>query len=128
MRFEPIRPKRRVVERIKTSRIGAALRDFATAVVDRLSDYPPHGGGRYRRTGKLGRGWTPKGPEMRGQGLVVDVGTNVTYAPFVEGFRTKAPKQTKGAQRAGWPSIEQVAKEEWRSGRRRVVAALQGKR
>ncbi len=129
MRFEPIVPKKKVIRpAVSLAAVGGALIAFALGVTSRLSDYPAQRPrSRYRRTGELGRRWTRKGPSVTAAALVVEVGSNLKYAPFVEGFRTRRPKQTRGARQAGWPSVEDVAKKEWKRARPRVLAALRAK-
>ncbi|HLE04559.1 MAG TPA: hypothetical protein VI729_08125 [Anaerolineales bacterium] len=127
--FEPILPKGPITN-VKLPRIYAALRDFAARAHSRLATYPvqtPSAAVHYRRTGKLGQGWTTRGPQMRGTELEVIIGNAIEYAEHVQGFKTHPPLQVRWAAPYGWISVEEVAKQEWAIARPMVERALEGR-
>jgi len=127
--LEPILPKRRVgpSAAVVLAKLTGALNQFGLGVIDRQSKYPPQSPRtRYRRTGEYGRRWTKRGPRRSGRDLVVEAGTNLSYAPYVGGFRARRPRQTRGAARAGWTSVQDSAATEWKGVRPQIVRALRG--
>ena len=136
--FEPILPKGPITN-VQLPRVYAALRDFAAKAHRRLATYPiqtsraaprlgPRGGKLgYIRTGRLGQGWTTRGPQLRGTELEVTIGNAIDYASYVQGFKTHPPLQVRWASPYGWVSVEEVAKQEWARARPVVERALEGK-
>ena len=120
-----IRAKRSIVK-VNRRKVVARLRDVGVDVVNRMSDYPP-AMTPYRRTGRLGEGWTLDGPRAEGIGLVVIAGNKVGHAGFVEGFRRRRPRQRKLFRNYGWPSVEDIGKDVWKKRKGAIIAALQGK-
>lgn len=125
LRFEAIVPKV-PIHKASQMKIVARLADIQYAILNRMQDYPSKTSPNYRRTGEYGRRWTKSGPSVKGNDLVAEVGTNLEYAPFVGGFTSQPPLQTRVAQRYGWPSVETVADEEWKKGRDELIDAIQG--
>ena len=135
--FEPIIPKKPITN-VTRAKVEHALSSFGLATVARIADYPvqkpwvaphvgPRGGKRgYRRTGTLGRAWTKQGPRMEGSALVCQVGNKTEYAPFVQGFTNREPRQVRWAKPYGWQSIGEVGEDEWRKHRQNVLRALEG--
>jgi len=124
--FEPIIPKKPIVG-LAREKIIARLGDFGLAVVNRFATYPvqkPHV--RYRRTGTLGRGWTKAGPRVEGSSLVVQVGNKTVYAPNVQGFTSRSPRQVRWAGPYGWESVEVAGEEEWKKHKPSILKALEG--
>ena len=120
-----IRAKRPIVG-VNVQRVKARLRDVGVEADSLLSAYP-QARTRYRRTGRLGRGWTLLGPLEQGGGLTVTVGNNVVYAGFVQGFRRRRPRQKPVFSRYNWPNVEEVGKQAWEKRGPRLLAALQGR-
>jgi hypothetical protein len=90
----------------------AALSAVGLDLTARMSKYPPkRGSADYQRTGTLGRGWTMRGPSIKGQDLVVEVGNKVNYAGHVQGFIIKDPRQSKVMATLGWNTISAVGEE-----------------
>lgn len=125
LRFEAIVPKV-PIHKVSQMKIAAKLADIQYAILNRMKDYPARESPNYIRTGKYGKAWTKSGPSVQGQDLVAEVGNNIVYGPYVGGFTSQAPLQTKVAQRYGWPSVETVADEEWKAGRDELINAIQG--
>ena len=126
--LEPIIPKKRITPSTKVIlvKLTAALNHFAFAVISRQSLYPPKPARIKRiRTHTYGKRWTKRGPSLSGQDLVVVAGTNLSYAPYVGGFKTKPPYQTKATAQIGWASVEDSAQSEWRA-IRPIVGKLAG--
>ena len=92
--------------------------------MSRLTQYPPQQPTTYRRTGDLGRGWHMRVTTHRDD-LAVEVGNGVFYAKFVQGFKTRDPRQTAVMRKKSWPSAEDVAKVEWGKIRRGIERELQ---
>ena len=106
-RFRPIKPKRPPIKPPSTLKMLAALSVVGRDLQARMAKYPPKkSGGTYKRTGTLGRAWTMEGPKVKGQDLVVIVGNKVVYAGFVQGFKTRDPRQVPTMATLGWQSIE----------------------
>lgn len=106
-RFRPIKPKRPPIRPPSTLKMIAALSVVGRDLQARMSRYPPkRSEGDYQRTGTLGRGWTMEGPKVKGTDFVVTVGNKVEYAGFVEGFKTRDPRQTSTMATLGWQNIE----------------------
>ena len=127
--FEPILPKGPITH-TNIARVHAALRDFAAKAHARLASYPPQtpsAAASYRRTGRLGQGWTTRGPQMSGTSLEIVVGNAIEYAPLVQGFKTHSPLQVRWASPYGWVSVEDITRQEWAIARPRIEAALEGK-
>jgi len=120
--LKPIVPKGPLTKANKGA-VVAAMRNWAANSVSDLSRYPPTRS-TYRRTGRLGRSWTFSGPAAKGKDLVVEVGNNVEYAPFVEGLETQDPRQLALFKAYGWPSAEAVAKKHWKTAVPAIQAAL----
>lgn len=125
MKLEAIVPKGKGFQP-KRSKIGVALLRIGRATQGKAGDYPS-ARTRYRRTGRLGRGWTVRGPVQQGTVLAVITGTNVNYGKYVKGLKKKDPKQRKLFKRLGWASIVDDAEESFRQHKAGLVAALQDK-
>jgi hypothetical protein len=129
----PIKPSRAPVGTKGLAReLDAALEtEFARAVIDEMTKYPPvtpwkngfpkkgprRGG---RRTGRLGRNWRITG---RRRAYSITVENPVDYAIHVEGPRPgrKGRRQTIVFKRRGWPNISTVSKKHWRRTERAVT-------
>lgn len=116
----------RPIVKVNRSKVVARLRDVGVDVVGRMSDYPP-ARTSYRRTGRLGEGWTMEGPKAEGIDLVVISGNKIAHAGLVEGFRRRRPRQLKLFRGYGWPSVEDVGKDVWKRRKGAIIGALQGK-
>ena len=123
--LRPIRTTRPIVS-VNGQQVKSRLRDVGVEASDRLSAYPP-ARTSYRRTGTLGRNWTMEGPRVSGGGLEVIVGNNVDYAPFVQGFTRRRPRQRPVFKRYNWPNVEDVGKQAWKARGPKLLAALQGR-
>ena len=122
--LKPITPKKEPFAAIAGTALGAsiaALSAMGHEAQRRLSTYPPSPG-TYRRTGNLGRRWTVKGPNQRGNDVVVKVGNNAKYARPVQGI-----KQKKRFKDIGWRNVQDVAKEVIVEFKPIVIGALTGK-
>lgn len=117
---------KRPITKVNRRKVVARLRDVGVDVVNRMSDYPP-ARTSYRRTGRLGEGWTMEGPKAEGIDLVVISGNKVGHAGLVEGFRRRRPRQLKLFRGYGWPSVEDIGKEVWKKRKGAINAALQGR-
>lgn len=129
--FEPIRPKGRVMPNVSIMKLAPLLVRFAVGVIGRQTKYPPQrtppsGRKPRRRTGEYGRRWTMKGPSPLKLGLAIEVGSNLSYAPYVGGLKTKKPRQAKATATIGWTSVEEVGQDEWDKIRPAVIKALHG--
>ncbi len=122
--LRPIRAKRPIAN-VKRDRILREMLKAGVGFTSALSDYPPTT--RFRRTGRLGQGWTTVFPHLEGANLVTGTGNKVVYAGAVEGFRRRRPKQRPWFKRYGWPSVEDIGKEVWKKRKGAINAALQGK-
>lgn len=116
------------IAQIDAQKVNRALRDFGAGALSDFKDYPPSRS-TYRRTGTLGRRWTMSGPRKSGDDIVVQVGNTTEYTGRVQGFKSGANvspeyKQTRVAQRAGWPSLEDVLDRHWAAARKDILAAL----
>ena len=120
--FKPITPRKPIVT-ASLQQVHSLLRDYAAKVVNTMQDYPT-ARTSYVRTGRLGRSWTFEGPKMRGADLIVQAGTNVTYAPFVQGYKSHDPRQRALFSQYGWASVEDVLLREWGSYRPLIQRAL----
>lgn len=125
VRLRPIIPKRPIVG-LNANQVRGRLRDVGVEAMDRLQNYP-QARTSYRRTGRLGQSWTLEGPRTMAKGLEVIAGSNLEYAPFVQGFRRRRPRQRKVFRRYNWPNVEDVGKQAWKARGPRLVAALQGR-
>jgi hypothetical protein len=99
-----------------------ALRDTAMYLRSKMAQYPPPPPeSTYRRTGTLGRSYAFTPPELVGSKLVVNVGSNLYYAPWVEeGTGIYGPK--------GQPIVPTHAKVlAWRAEARFLPGVLGGK-
>lgn len=74
----------------------AALMDTARFLRSKAAKYPPKtNSSSYKRTGTMGKSIAIDGPHVEGLTLVVYVGTNLHYAPYVErGTGIYGPKGT----------------------------------
>lgn len=128
LQFIPIMPKRRVGPNVKRGKVLGVLNHWATNVLSRQSLYPPKPAHvKRRRTGEYGRRWTRRVSGGLGQFFGVQVGTNLEYAPFVGGFKTRKPRQAKATARIGWTSIEEVGNAEWKKTKPKLQRALTGR-
>ena len=125
VRLRPIIPKRPIVS-VNVGQVKGRLRDVAVEAISLLAAYPP-ARTSYRRTGTLGRRWALEGPKVVAQGLEAIAGSNLEYAPFVQGFRRRRPRQRPLFKRYGWPNVEDVGKQAWKARGPRLLAALQGR-
>ena len=125
VRLRPIRAKRPIVS-VNMQQVRIRLRDVGVEAVDRLSAYP-QARTSYRRTGRLGAAWTLEGPIEQGGGLTVTAGNAIEYAPFVQGFKRRRPRQRPVFKRYNWPNVEDVGKQAWKARGPRLLAALQGR-
>ena len=124
-RLQPIRPKRPVT-RVNPRKVVAEMLKAGVGFTEDLSKYPP-ARTPYRRTGRLGGGWTLIPPRAEGSKLVTGTGNKVVYAGFVQGYRRRRPRQRRVFSGYGWPNVEDVGKRVWKARRPHVVAALQGR-
>ena len=120
--FTPIVPKHGM-KTVDAGKVSQALKDLAYRAQARLMKYPP-ASTDYKRTGKLGRNWSVKGPEVVEDVLQITVGNNTEYAPYVQGGTSKEPKQVKWAAQYGWPSAQTVGDEEWKKAEPGIKAIL----
>ena len=125
VRLRPIVAKRPIVG-LNVNQVKGRLRDVGVEAKDRLQNYPTQRTS-YRRTGRLGQSWTMEGPKVVAQGLEVIAGSNLEYAPFVQGFRRRRPRQRPVFKRYNWPNVEDVGKQAWKARGPRLLAALQGR-
>lgn len=124
-KFKPIVPKTPP----PTPNIRAVVRELSNFGFEgqkNMSRYPSSQTA-YRRTGRLGRGWTKVGPSQVSGALAVVIGTNVKYAPFVQGLKGKDPKQKKLFEKLGWLSVTTEGTRLWKKYRPRIQQALLGK-
>ena len=63
----------------------------------------------------------------QGGGLTVTAGNAIEYAPFVQGFKRRRPRQRRVFRRYNWPNVEDVGKQAWQKRGPRLLAALQGR-
>jgi len=63
---------------------------------------PPPGGSRYRRTGRLGRGWVLQGSVGFGGGGIQRLTNKTRYGPYVQG-----PRQAR-VHRGRWTTVQQI--------------------
>lgn len=69
-----------------------------------LMEYPPPpGGSRYRRTGRLGRGWVLQGSVGYGSGGIQRLRNATRYAPYVQGNRQAR------VHRGRWVTVDKIA-------------------
>ncbi len=129
-RFEPIRPKKPVVK-VSLPKVFGTLTQFAVAVISKQTRYPAKPARiKRRRTGEYGRRWTMRPPRPHKLGLMVQVGSNLEYAPYVGGLKKggkKKDRQAKSTAAIGWTSVEIVGQDEWKKIRPVLIAALAGK-
>ena len=127
VRFEPIRPKKPITK-VRRDRIVSELQNIQSGVINRMSKYPSQRpGSTYRRTGEYGRRWTRRGPRILGKDLVAEVGSNLEYAPYVGGSKSRRPGQARSSARAGWESIDEVGQEEFDKRKRAIIDAIEGR-
>ena len=99
-----------IVERFGRAQANEFLRPPMVASLallhGQLATYPaPPMNSSYRRTGTLGRSWTTKvTPGV--DGIVGEIGTDVPYAPFVQGG--SGPRQQAWMHQGRWQTDEQV--------------------
>lgn len=117
--LKPIKPSRKITA-VDTADVVKLLRNYAARTVRRMgADYEKvTPSPRYRRTGTLGRGWTFVGPRKKGNDLAVEVGNNVEYAGYAQGFTPDVggdsdEHQTRVMSQRGWAPVNEVAREEW---------------
>jgi hypothetical protein len=85
----------RTLHRVKGTKWAAApAREAGRVLVKRLEKYPPpaspkRGAKVYRRTGRLGRGWSVSVSVLSGS-VQIRLGNPVPYSPLVQGERTQA--------------------------------------
>ena len=123
--FTPIVPKKPIIT-VAKAKVVQALKNLGLGVDNRISKYPS-AQTTYRRTGTLGKGWHTQGPMSAGSDLVVIVANPTKYAPFVQGLKTKAPKQRKVFANYGWESVQIAGEEEWKKHKPAIERALQGR-
>lgn len=128
MPFEPILPKKSPFpDPARFGAVGNLLRDACATVVRGVQEgYRVPTSSSYVRTGKLGQRWTLDGPKLEGTDLVARAYTNLEYAKYVVGLKTKAPRQAARMARKGWPSVEDLAQQAWRNVRPQIERALKG--
>ena len=87
------------------TKLAPAMQDALDLLVDEISVYPKKPqGSAYRRTGTLGRSWT--GELVLSGDLKGKVGTNVSYAPYVQSVKKQAP-----IHQGRWRTIEKVTEQ-----------------
>lgn len=87
----------------------AKMRDWAGRTQAGIAKYPMQRSRTYRRTGRLGRGWTYR-YGMNGGDLEAIVENKVEYAPYVQG-----EDQTSLMHVYGWKTVDEVGQKEWKS-------------
>lgn len=125
MRLEAITPKGKGFDP-KRPKIDAALLRIGRATQGKAATYPT-ARTAYRRTGELGRRWTVRGPLTDKGARAVIVGTNLNYASFVKGLKTKDPKQLRLFKQYGWSSIVDDAETAFQQHKGGLIVALAGK-
>ncbi len=123
--FVPIIPKKPIIT-VAKAKVVQALKKLGLGIDNRISKYPA-AKTSYKRTGTLGKGWHTQGPMSAGNDLVVIIANPTKYAPFVQGLKTKAPKQKKVFVTYGWESVQTAGEEEWKKHKPGIEKALQGK-
>ena len=128
IRIRAIRAKRPVVG-VNRNRVLREMLQTGVGFTSEVSRYPTQRSHiRYRRTGRLGQGWTTIWPHFEGDKLITGTGNKIAYAGPVQGFKRRRPRQRDWAQSYGWPNVEDIGKGVWKRHRPRVLAALQGRR
>ena len=122
--FIPIIPKKPIIT-VAKAKVVQALKNVGLGTWNKVAKYPPTAG--YKRRGWLGKNWWMFGPQAAGNDLVVIIANPVKYAPFVQGLKTKAPKQKQPWINIGWISVQTAGEEEWKKHKPAIERALQGK-
>ena len=110
--LKPIVPKGKITQANRAQVL--ALMGILGFRVQRGAATYPASRTSYRRTGKLGRSWTKKGPYSSGHDLVVEIGNNVVYTRYVQGLRGGEFSQRQLFASLGWRSVEDIADDEIR--------------
>ena len=123
--FIPIIPEKPIIT-VAKSQVVNRLKAMGQDTWKRIATYPPPRTA-YGRKGTLGKGWHVDGPMSVGNDLVVIIANPIEYAPFVQGLKTKAPKQRDLFANYGWESVQTAGEEEWKKHKPAIERALQGK-
>lgn len=124
LKYKPIIPKRTGLRKLMKlyAQFESLMGNFVTEAHDELASYPPRKvGGRYKRTGMLGRSWQHRVEAKRGAivGTVASAGQIAPYNVYVQG-----PRQVKWAKGYGWKQPKDVIKRRWPKMQRAVRAAI----
>ena len=125
IRIRAIRAKRPVVG-VNRNRVLREMLQTGVGFTSEVSSYPP-ARTSYRRTGRLGQGWTTIWPHAEGDRLITGTGNKIAYAGPVQGFKRRRPRQGRVFRGYNWPNVEDIGKGVWKRHRPRVLAALQGR-
>lgn len=78
---------------------------FARDMINTMAKYPPKKPSSYKRTGRLGLGWTYRIPDV----LSIEVTNAVPYAPRVQGPTEGPVRQAQQFKERGWQNITDEA-------------------
>ena len=106
--------------------VKAALKQSATFLAGKMAEYPPQtaanqpptpfyirgrgtqtGSGNLGNSEDLGQKWRGAKPQIRGKGFTVAIGTNVSYARFVQ----SQDDQAMAMKKIGWQTDQRVLDE-----------------
>lgn len=90
----------KIATRVQRSKVA-----FARDMINVMAKYPPQQPTKYRRTGRLAKGWLSRFPDA----LSVEVFNKVPYAPYVQGPKDGSVRQTKVMRKRGWQNITDEA-------------------
>lgn len=116
MKFIPIVPSKSPFPVVKADPVRQLLRNMAREVQNKMMQYPAQRTHiKRKRTGDLGRRWTVK-EYTQGGTIIVEIGNNLEYAGYVQGFErgsSKHPQQVRWAAPYGWASVGAVGRDTW---------------
>ena len=126
VQFIPITPKRPITN-FSVQAVKIVMTQLKLAGINKLAKYPPAVmPSQSARTGRLGQGWTGKGPRMVGLDLTVDIGNKMSYSKHVQGFKYKEPLQRQPWINYGWLSSETGGNDVWAEYEPRLIKVLEG--
>ena len=107
----------------KMDAVKVALKNAATMLAGEMAEYPPEtaanrpptpfwirgrglqtASGNLYNSGNIANSWEKAKPTIRNKGFTVAIGTNVSYAPFVQAH----DRQARWMRDIGWQTDQQV--------------------
>lgn len=119
VQFNPIIPRRPIVDVNKAKGVEAQLRQWAGNVQRKIATYPTQAPTTYVRTGTLGRN-TALRVGQDGGDLRAVVQNATTYATYVIG-----PRQARRMRGRGWQTMGEVGFAEWTRTRNLIARLLE---